>query len=55
MGYSVSKSNKILCGVCGGLAKSTGLNAWIWRILFIIFGAGVVGIVVYIILAIMGK
>jgi phage shock protein PspC (stress-responsive transcriptional regulator) len=30
-----SFSNRILGGVCGGLANATPLNAWIWRIIFI--------------------
>lgn len=31
-----SFSNRIFGGVCGGLANTTPLNAWLWRILFIV-------------------
>ncbi len=30
-----SFSNRIFAGVCGGLASSLPLNAWIWRLIFI--------------------
>ena len=45
-----SFSNRILGGVCGGLASTTPLNAWIWRIVFIVLalvtlGAGAVAYV----------
>lgn len=32
-----SKSDQWLGGVCGGIAKSTGLESWIWRVIFIFF------------------
>jgi phage shock protein PspC (stress-responsive transcriptional regulator) len=32
-----SKSDCWLGGVCGGLAKSTGLESWIWRLIFVLF------------------
>lgn len=31
-----SASDRWLGGVCGGLARSTGLATWIWRILFVV-------------------
>jgi|GEM_PF-388026 len=31
-----SFSNRLFAGVCGGLANSTPLNAWLWRLIFII-------------------
>ncbi|MBC3868768.1 PspC domain-containing protein [Undibacterium oligocarboniphilum] len=35
-----------LGGICGGLGKFTGLESWIWRLLFVLFtcyfGAGLV-------------
>jgi phage shock protein C len=34
-----SKTDRIIAGVCGGLAKATGLNPWLFRIIFI-FGGG---------------
>jgi phage shock protein PspC (stress-responsive transcriptional regulator) len=39
--FKRSRYNRILGGVCGGLANLTGINAWVWRILMIIIsGAG---------------
>ena len=32
-----SKTDQWLGGVCGGIAKSTGLESWIWRVIFIFF------------------
>lgn len=32
-----SKSDRWLGGVCGGLARSTGLESWIWRLIFVLF------------------
>ena len=32
-----SRSDQWLGGVCGGLAKSTGLESWIWRLIFVLF------------------
>ena len=34
-----SKTNKVIAGVCGGLEKSTGINAWLFRLVFF-FGSG---------------
>ncbi|MES3022264.1 MAG: PspC domain-containing protein [Pseudomonadota bacterium] len=47
-----SRSDRWLAGVCGGLAKSTGADAWIWRLAFALlalvsFG---IGVVVYILM-----
>ncbi|MDQ7036881.1 MAG: PspC domain-containing protein [Anaerolineae bacterium] len=38
-----SFSNRIFGGVCGGLASATPLNAWLWRIIFIILTLVTVG------------
>jgi phage shock protein PspC (stress-responsive transcriptional regulator) len=38
-----SFSNRIFGGVCGALGKATPLNAWLWRILFIILTALTMG------------
>lgn len=44
-----SKVDKWLGGVCGGLAKSTGLESWIWRFIFVIFTlCFLVGFVAYV-------
>jgi phage shock protein C len=41
-----STSDCWLGGICGGLAKITGLESWIWRLIFVLFtfyfGFGVV-------------
>ena len=41
-----SKRDRWLGGVCGGIARATGLESWIWRLLFIAmtpyFGATVI-------------
>ncbi|MBI3285950.1 MAG: PspC domain-containing protein [Burkholderiales bacterium] len=41
-----SKTDQWLGGICGGLGKFTGLESWIWRLLFVFFtfffGFGVV-------------
>lgn len=35
-----SKTDRIIAGVCGGIGKHTGINPWLFRILFIILGGG---------------
>jgi phage shock protein PspC (stress-responsive transcriptional regulator) len=39
-----SRSDRVFGGVCGGMARSTGAESWIWRliftVLFIFAGAG---------------
>lgn len=32
-----SKSDQWLGGICGGLGKFTGLESWVWRLLFVLF------------------
>ena len=32
-----SKTDRNLGGICGGLGKFTGLESWIWRLLFVLF------------------
>jgi len=34
-----SRSDAWLGGVCGGLAPATGLPAWLWRLIFVLFVA----------------
>jgi len=46
-----SSSDKMIAGVCGGLAKYFGIDAVLVRILFVVFAlAGGPGILLYIIL-----
>jgi phage shock protein C len=32
-----SRSDQWIGGICGGLAKFTGLDSWAWRLLFVLF------------------
>ncbi len=32
-----SRTDRWLGGVCGGLAKATGVESWVWRLMFTIF------------------
>ncbi|MBY4596056.1 PspC domain-containing protein [Ottowia caeni] len=44
-----SRSDRWLAGVCGGLARSTGLESWAWRLIFaVLLLMGGMGIVVYV-------
>ena len=42
-----SATNRWFGGVCGGLAVSTGMEAWIWRILFVFALCTGFGLLVY--------
>lgn len=46
-----SREDRWLGGVCGGIARATGVESWIWRLLFALLAlcAGV-GAVVYLLL-----
>ena len=43
-----SRGDRWLAGVCGGLARSTGMDSWVWRLLFTVLallgGAGCVAL-----------
>lgn len=46
-----SRSDRWLGGVCAGLGRSTGLETWIWRLLFAVLALfGGTGVVVYLLL-----
>ncbi|MET4580242.1 PspC domain-containing protein [Ottowia thiooxydans] len=46
-----SRSDRWLAGVCGGLARSTGLESWGWRLIFsVLLLMGGMGIVAYLLL-----
>ena len=34
------RTNRVIAGVCGCIGKATGINPWLFRILFIILGGG---------------
>ncbi len=47
----LSDSDKWIAGVCGGVATVTGVEAWIWRLIFVLgLLAGGFTVVLYIIL-----
>jgi len=41
---SLSSTDRVICGVCGGLGAHTGLPSWAWRVIFCVstfyFGIG---------------
>jgi phage shock protein PspC (stress-responsive transcriptional regulator) len=46
-----SRSDKWLGGVCGGIARSTGMESWVWRLLFtVLFICAGAGLLVYLLL-----
>ena len=46
-----SASDKWLGGVCGGLGRATGLESWVWRLIFaVLFLFGGTGILIYLLL-----
>lgn len=46
-----SVSDRWLGGVCGGLGRMTGLESWIWRLLFAVMAmVGGTGILIYVLL-----
>ena len=50
-----SRGDRWLGGVCGGIARMTGLASWIWRALFTFLAlCGGAGVLVYVLLWIFG-
>jgi phage shock protein PspC (stress-responsive transcriptional regulator) len=46
-----SRSDRWLGGVCGGIARSTGMDSWVWRLLFaVLFIFAGAGLLVYLLL-----
>ena len=46
-----SRTDRVLGGVCGGLARTTGLDSWVWRLLFaVLFIFAGAGLLAYILL-----
>ena len=46
-----SRSDKWLGGVCAGIAEISGVEAWIWRLMFVLLSMfGGTGLVVYLLL-----
>lgn len=50
-GFRRSRTDRWLGGVCGGLARVSGMDAWVWRLLvtlLVVFGG--VGLLLYVLL-----
>lgn len=48
-GFRRSKTDRWLGGLCGGMAVQTGVDSWVWRIIFtLLFFACGFGILLYI-------
>jgi phage shock protein PspC (stress-responsive transcriptional regulator) len=48
-----SRSDRQIAGVCGGIARATGTESWIWRLIFVLlFLCGGAGLLAYVLLAI---
>jgi phage shock protein C len=46
-----SRGDRVLGGVCGGMGRATGLEAWVWRLLFTVaFVFAGAGLVIYLLL-----
>ena len=46
-----SRSDRWIAGVCGGIARATGVESWAWRLLFaVLLLCGGAGLVVYLLL-----
>jgi phage shock protein C len=46
-----SRKDRWIGGVCGGLAAPTGVESWVWRLLFAVFFLfGGVGLILYVLM-----
>ncbi len=46
-----SRNDRWLGGVCGGLGRASGMEAWIWRLVFVLFTLTFgFGVVIYLLL-----
>lgn len=49
--FKRSRSDRWLGGVCGGIGRSTGMESWIWRLIFAaLFICAGAGLLVYLLL-----
>jgi phage shock protein C len=50
-GFRRSHNDRWVGGVCGGIARSTGMEAWVWRLLFaVLFICAGAGLLLYLLL-----
>jgi phage shock protein PspC (stress-responsive transcriptional regulator) len=48
-----SRNDRWIAGVCGGIARSTGMESWVWRLFFAaLFVCAGAGLLLYVLLAI---
>ena len=47
-----SRTNRVLCGVCGGIGEYLNIDPTIIRFLFVLLGCTTTGIIIYLIAAI---
>jgi phage shock protein PspC (stress-responsive transcriptional regulator) len=48
-----SRNDRWIAGVCGGIARMTGMESWVWRLFFtVLFLCAGTGLLVYLLLAI---
>ena len=46
-----SNGDRWLAGVCGGVARATGIDSWIWRLLVVLLTLwGGIGLLVYVLM-----
>jgi phage shock protein C len=46
-----SRTDRVFGGVCGGMARATGMEAWVWRLLFAaLFICAGAGLILYLLL-----
>ena len=48
-----SNTDRKICGVCGGIAEYFGIDSTVVRLIFIIFGLVSVGVIFYILAALL--
>ena len=48
-----SSTDRKICGVCGGIAEYLGIDSTVVRLIFVIFGLVSVGVIFYIIAALL--
>jgi phage shock protein PspC (stress-responsive transcriptional regulator) len=47
-----SRNDRWIAGVCGGIARVTGMESWVWRLFFtVLFLCAGTGLLVYLLLA----
>jgi len=50
-GFRRTATDRWIGGVCGGLGRSTGVESWLWRLLFVVFTMfGGAGLLIYVLL-----